>query len=276
MGSRREQKGAALLRVGRVEADGETHFCEPDGEGVRLLEGSIAAGFTSGSRRLRDGEYRQLSPVQPGKILVVLGAFPRGGSREEARRTEPKFAAKLPSVVISAGEEIVVPREIGDLVTVEPELAVVIGRRIRRCSPDEALDAVLGYTCFNDVTHLPYIREEGDFLRAKSIDTFGPCGPWIVTGIDEAEVAAGLAIAAYVNDEVVHTGNTADFTHTVGEVLSEATRYHTLEPGDLISLGTPLDPATATIGDTVRIEVDAIGSLTNPVVGEGRDERARP
>jgi 2-keto-4-pentenoate hydratase/2-oxohepta-3-ene-1,7-dioic acid hydratase in catechol pathway len=264
------------MLVGRIEASGEVHFCAPDGDGVRLLDGSIAQGFELGESRLEPGEYRQLSPVEPGKILVVLGAFPRDQSREQARLSAPKFAAKLTSTVIAPGDEIVVPDEIGEAVTVEPELAVVIGTRVRRCTPDEALAAVFGYTCFNDATHLPFIREEGDFLRAKSIDTFGPCGPWIDTDLDEREISAGLAITAHVNGEVVHTGNTSEFTHSVAEVVSEASRFHTLEPGDLISLGTPLDPAVASVGDTVRIEVEKVGSLANPIVAEaGRTEGPR-
>jgi 2-keto-4-pentenoate hydratase/2-oxohepta-3-ene-1,7-dioic acid hydratase in catechol pathway len=248
-----------------VEAGGEIHFCEPDGDGVRLLDGSIARGFTRGSRTLGAGEYRRLSPVQPGTILVVLGAFRHDNA-------VPEFAAKLPSAVIAPGAEIVVPPEIGDAVTVEPELAVVIGTRVRRGSLDDALAAVFGYTCFNDVTHLPFLREHGDLLRAKSIDTFGPCGPWIDTDLTERDVHAGLALTAYVNDVLVHTGNTKEFTHRVGEVVSEATRYYTLEPGDVISLGTPPGPALAEVGDTVRIEVEKLGSLTNPVVAGGSDE----
>src|SRR5262245_16668426 len=103
------------VRLGRVEAGGEIHFCEPDGDGVRVLDGSIAKGFTRGSQRLATGTYRQLSPVQPGKVLVVLGAF-----RPDPA---PEFAAKLPSAVIAPGAAIVVPPEIGEDVTVEPELA---------------------------------------------------------------------------------------------------------------------------------------------------------
>jgi 2-keto-4-pentenoate hydratase/2-oxohepta-3-ene-1,7-dioic acid hydratase in catechol pathway len=255
------------LRVGRVEAGGEIHYCEPNGDGVRLLDGSIAQGFTRRPQRLRVGQYRQLSPVQPGTILVVLGAFRPDGV--------PEFAAKLPSTVIAPGAEIVVPPEIGDAVTVEPELAVVIGTRIRRASPADALAAVFGYTCFNDVTHLSFLREHGDFLRAKSIDTFGPCGPWIDTDITERDVDAGLAIAAYVNDVLVHTGNTNEFTHPVGEVVSEAARYYTLDPGDVISLGTPPNPAIAKVGDTVRIEIEKVGSLTNLIIAGGSEAGTR-
>jgi 2-keto-4-pentenoate hydratase/2-oxohepta-3-ene-1,7-dioic acid hydratase in catechol pathway len=249
------------MRIGRVEVGGEIHCCEPDGDGVRLLDGSIARGFTRASRTLGAGEFRTLSPVQPGKLLVVLGAF-------RPDQPVPELAAKLPSAVIGPGAAIVVPPEIGDVVSVEPELAVVIGARVRRAAPDDALAAVFGFTCFNDVTHLPFLRDDGDILRAKSIDTFGPCGPWIDTEITARDVESGLALTAYVNDVLVHTGNTKEFTHRVGAVVSEASRYCTLEPGDVISLGTPPGPALATVGDTVRIEVERIGSLTNPVVAE--------
>ncbi len=271
----RPERRGQTLRVGRVEAGGQIHFCAPDGDGVRLLDGSIARGFGSGSQRLGPGAYRQLSPLQPGTILVVLGAFRRDPVLEGADQTAPEFAAKLPSVVIAPGDAIVVPPEIGDAVTIEPELAVVIGKRARRCSPDEGLAAVFGYTCFNDVTHLPFIREHGDLLRAKSIDTFGPSGPWIDTDLTATDIDAGLAITAYVNDVLVHSGNTKEFTHRVGAVVSEASRYYTLEPGDLISLGTPPDPAIAKVGDTVRIEVEKVGSLTNPVVAERREDGNR-
>src|SRR5262249_42210001 len=97
------------VRVGRVESGGEIHFCEPDGDGVRILGGSIAQGFTRGSQRLAAGTYRELSPVQPGKILVVLGAF-----RPDPT---PEFAAKLPSALIAPGAAIEVPPEIGEAVT---------------------------------------------------------------------------------------------------------------------------------------------------------------
>jgi 2-keto-4-pentenoate hydratase/2-oxohepta-3-ene-1,7-dioic acid hydratase in catechol pathway len=255
------------VRLGRIEIGGEIRFCEPDGEGVRVLEGTITDGFTRSARRVPGGEGRMLTPVQPRKILVVLGAFPGRRTREEARRSPPRFAAKLVSTLLAQGEPVVVPAEIGESVTIEPELAVVIGRRLRRCTPDEAPAGIFGYTCFNDVTHLPYIREESDFLRAKSVDTFGPMGPWVETGLEESEVQAGLGIRGLVNGIVVHTGNTADFTHSVGEVVSEASRFYTLDPGDIISLGTPPSPATARVGDTVRVEIDGVGSLTNTLEG---------
>jgi 2-keto-4-pentenoate hydratase/2-oxohepta-3-ene-1,7-dioic acid hydratase in catechol pathway len=256
------------MRLGRVEVAGKILYCEAVEGGVRLLTGSLETGFQQTTDQLSDGTYRLLSPVQPGKILVVLGAFPRGQTRDEARAVPPKFAAKLPSTVIANGEPVVIPAEIGPAVTIEPELAVVIGFPARRLSPEQAPTAVLGYTCFNDVTHLPFIREQADFLRAKSADTFGPMGPWIDTSLTEPDVTAGLAIRASVNGAVVHTGNTAEFTHRVSEVVSEASRFYSLQPGDVISLGTPLDPMTASIGDSVSVEVERLGSLTNRLAAE--------
>jgi 2-keto-4-pentenoate hydratase/2-oxohepta-3-ene-1,7-dioic acid hydratase in catechol pathway len=256
------------MRVGRIEVAGEVRYCEPVEGGVRFVEGSPESGFTPGSGQVPDGGYRFLSPVDPAKILVVLGGFPRNQSRDEARRTPPKFAAKLPSTVIAHRDRVVVPTEIGSTVTLEPELAVVMGHRARRCTPAQAASAILGFTCFNDVTHLPFIRQEADFLRAKSVDTFGPLGPWIETDLDKDDVEKGLEIRALINGAIVHVGNTADFTHRVEEVVSEASRYYSLDPGDVISLGTPLDPVTAMVGDTVCVEVDRVGSLVNFLVRE--------
>jgi 2-keto-4-pentenoate hydratase/2-oxohepta-3-ene-1,7-dioic acid hydratase in catechol pathway len=256
------------MRIGRVDVAGEVLYCEAVEGGVRRLTGSPESGFEQTAEQLSDGTYRLLSPVQPGKILVVLGAFPRGQTRQGARTVAPKFAAKLPSALIADGEQVVVPPEIGTAVTIEPELALVIGVHARRLSWEQGAAALLGFTCFNDVTHLPFIREQADFLRAKSVDTFGPMGPWIDTSVTEEDVTAGLAIRASVNGSVVHKGNTAEFTHRVGEVVSEASRFYSLQPGDVISLGTPLDPVTARVGDTVCVEVEGLGSLTNRVVSE--------
>jgi 2-keto-4-pentenoate hydratase/2-oxohepta-3-ene-1,7-dioic acid hydratase in catechol pathway len=257
------------VRIGRIETAGEVRYCEPSGDGVRLLSGTPETGFDPDPGRLAPGQFRLLSPVQAGKILVVLGGFPRGQDAAEARAVPPKFAAKLPSSLIAHGDTVIIPEEIGTAVTIEPELAVVIGSRTRRCPPAKAMLAILGFTCFNDITHMPFIRQESDFLRAKSSDTFGPLGPWIETELQEEDLIAGLRIRAFVNGVEVHAGNTADFIHPVSDVVSEASRYYTLEPGDIISLGTPLDPVTASIGDTVRVEVERVGSLVNHLVGEG-------
>ncbi len=256
------------MRIGRaLTADG-VHFCQPEEDGIRLLDGGFDGGFRPGDRLVPGGRFRLLSPVRPGKVLVVLGAFPKEGSKEEARRIPPRFAAKLSSTVVAPGDEVVVPSEIGDAVTIEPELAVVIGSPIRRATPGDVSEAILGYTCMNDVTHLPFIREQGDFLRAKSPDTFGPLGPWVETGVSEDDVGGGLEIRAVVDDELVPGGNTRHFTHRVAEVVSEASRYYTLEPGDVISLGTPPEPVTARVGQVMRIEVEGVGSLENPLVRE--------
>ncbi|MDA8044066.1 MAG: fumarylacetoacetate hydrolase family protein [Actinomycetota bacterium] len=256
------------MRIGRVATADGIRYCRPEGEGVRLLAGAFGSGLRPDDQLLPAGAFRLSSPVQPAKVLVVLGAFPRDGDREAARATPPRFAAKLPSALTAAGDDVIVPAEIGDAVTIEPELAVVIGAPLRRATPAEAADAVLGYTCMNDVTHLPYIREHGDFLRAKSVDTFGPLGPWIETGITEEDISAGLTIRAFVDGRLVHAGDTRDFTHCIGEVVSEASRFYTLEPGDVISLGTPLDPVTARVGNTVVVEVERVGALENRLVAE--------
>ena len=142
---------------------------------------------------------------------------------------------------------------------------MVIGQTVKDATPAEASAAIFGYTCFNDVTLLDAIYNGGDYLKAKSLDTFGAIGSWVTTDVTEKKIAAGLSLRAFVNDELVHEGNTSLFTHSVAETVSEASRLCSLYPGDLISLGTPPNPAPIQRGDVVRIEVESVGSVINPV-----------
>jgi 2-keto-4-pentenoate hydratase/2-oxohepta-3-ene-1,7-dioic acid hydratase in catechol pathway len=159
----------------------------------------------------------------------------------------------------------VIPSWVESGIFAEPEIAVVIGKTVKDASVEEASAAIFGYTAFNDVTLLDAIRNGGDYLKAKSLDTFGAIGSWVTTDVTEKEIEAGLSLRAFVNDEVVHEGNTKFFTHSVAETVSTASQLCTLFPGDLISLGTPPNPAPIDRGDTVRIEVESVGSVISPV-----------
>jgi 2-keto-4-pentenoate hydratase/2-oxohepta-3-ene-1,7-dioic acid hydratase in catechol pathway len=239
-------------------------YCEIGEDFVAIIEGDIfSESHDVGPRRhLKNVEL--LMPIQPSKLLVVLGAFPGARTLEEARAQPPKFAAKLISSMIANHEAVVIPSWVESGIFAEPEIAVVIGQTIKDASPQEASAAIFGYTAFNDVTLLDAFRN-GDALKAKSLDTFGAIGSWVTTDVTEKEIGAGLSLRAFVNDEVMHEGDTRFFTHSVAETVSAASRLCTLFPGDLISLGTPPDPAPIDRGDTVRIEVESVGSVISPV-----------
>jgi 2-keto-4-pentenoate hydratase/2-oxohepta-3-ene-1,7-dioic acid hydratase in catechol pathway len=253
------------MKFGRMNTEDGAKYCEIGEDYVAVITGDIFSDhYDVGPHRTSEG-VELLMPIQPSKLLVVLGAFPGARTLEEARSQPPKFAAKLISAMIANHEDVVIPGWVEAPIYAEPEVAVVIGQRVKDATPEEASAAIFGYTAFNDLTLLDAIWNGGDYLKAKSLDTFGTIGSWVTTDVTEKEIEAGLSLRAFVNDEAAHEGNTKFFTHSVAEVVSTASRLCTLFPGDLISLGTPPDPAPLARGDTVRIEVESVGSVSNPV-----------
>jgi 2-keto-4-pentenoate hydratase/2-oxohepta-3-ene-1,7-dioic acid hydratase in catechol pathway len=157
----------------------------------------------------------------------------------------------------------------------EAELGVVIGERVRNVSQENALEAVRGYICLNDVSARDLQFSDGQWTRGKSADTFCPVGPHLVPAAEVPDPQA-LAIRCLLNGEVMQDSTTANMIFTVAEVISYATATMTLEPGDLIATGTPAGvgvfrnpPVLLKDGDEVTIEIEGLGALTNPVRAEG-------
>jgi 2-keto-4-pentenoate hydratase/2-oxohepta-3-ene-1,7-dioic acid hydratase in catechol pathway len=157
----------------------------------------------------------------------------------------------------------VLPR-ISDNVQHEAELAVVIGKRCRNVSAAEARAYVAGFTCLNDVTARDIQRAETQFTRAKSFDTFCPIGPWIIEGMPQGD----RAVRCRVNGELRQDGNTAHMIHDPASLVAFVSRVMTLEPGDVISTGTPAGVSQILAGQTVEIEIEGVGVLSNPVRNE--------
>jgi 2-keto-4-pentenoate hydratase/2-oxohepta-3-ene-1,7-dioic acid hydratase in catechol pathway len=212
-------------------------------------------------------------PLRPGKV-VAIGLNYRDHAREAGIElpTRPLVFAKFPSSVIGPGEEIVIDRALTERVDWEVELAVVIGQRLRDESPESALRGVFGYTVGNDVSGRDAQFADGQWVRAKSFDTFCPLGPEIVTPDELGDVQA-LGLRTRVNGELVQDSNTGEMVFGVAELLAFCSRSFTLEPGDVLLTGTPwgcgefMDPKRSlAAGDVVEVEVDGIGTLRNPVV----------
>jgi 2-keto-4-pentenoate hydratase/2-oxohepta-3-ene-1,7-dioic acid hydratase in catechol pathway len=213
---------------------------------------------------------------RPGKIVCV-GHNYRAHIAEigAALPAEPLLFGKFANTVIGPGEPIVLPRE-ATHVDAEAELAVVIGRTVRRVSPERALDAVAGYLCANDVSARNLQYGDGQWTRGKGFDTFCPVGP----GDEPVPVStlgdgSGLRVVQRLNGEVFQDGNTRDLVFDVRYLVAYASAVFTLEPGDLILTGTPAgvgwarDPRLSLQdGDVVEVEIEGIGTLTNPVVAE--------
>src|SRR5438093_5029141 len=241
--------------------------------GESLLSALLSAA--DDGRIARDGrplaELQLLAPVpHPGKV-VAIGRNYRGHAAEE--NVEPPPApprlARFPSSVAGPGEHTGWDPKLTVNVDYEAELAVVIGRRARRLSRDQAAGAILGYTCLNDVSARDLQFGDGQWTRGKSLDTFCPMGPLVVT-VDELGDAGGLAIRCLVNGEERQSAKTTDLFYGVAAIVSHCSQAFTLEPGDVIATGTPggvgafrKPPVWLSDGDEVVVEIERIGRLVN-------------
>jgi len=217
-------------------------------------------------------EIELLAPLpRPGKIFGI-GLNYRDHAEEtgNAIPTVPMVFSKAVTAVVGPGQAIVIPPA-SSAIDYEGELAVVIGRTARRVAAAEALDYVAGYTILNDVTARDYQTRSGHCM-GKSFDTFAPMGPAIVTG-DEIRDPGELELRTIVSGEQMQHSNTRHLIFDVATLIEYISAGVTLEPGDVISTGTPAgvgvrrDPKRyLRAGDSVRIEIDGIGALENPVV----------
>jgi 2-keto-4-pentenoate hydratase/2-oxohepta-3-ene-1,7-dioic acid hydratase in catechol pathway len=208
---------------------------------------------------------------RPGKIVCV-GLNYRDHAEEQGvpLPEAPLLFAKWENALIGPGEPIVIP-PIVTKCDYEAELGVVIGSRVRDVSVENALEAVAGYICLNDVSARDLQFADGQWTRGKSPDTFCPVGPRLVQR-DEIPDPQNLAIRAVLNGETRQESTTANMVFGVADLIAFITRTITLEPGDLIATGTPAGvgafrdpPAFMQPGDEITIEIEGLGSLTNPV-----------
>jgi 2,4-didehydro-3-deoxy-L-rhamnonate hydrolase len=211
---------------------------------------------------------------RPGKIVCV-GLNYRDHAEEQGvdLPTAPLLFAKWQNTLIGPGEPIVIP-PIVTKCDYEAELGVVIGVRVRDVSAENALEAVAGYICVNDVSARDLQFADGQWTRGKSPDTFCPVGPRLVPR-DEIEDPQALAIRCIVNGETLQDSSTSQMIFSVAEIIAYVTRVITLERGDLIATGTPAgvgvfrDPKVLLQdGDEVSVEIEGLGTLTNPVEKE--------
>ena len=242
------------------------------------------AGSAGADARLSPADVTLCAPVpRPPKILCLAGNYQAhitegGGSEVAKQRTTPRVFMKPHTVVNRPGGTIVLP-DISTQIDWELELAAVIGTRAKEVAPEHGLDYVAGYTIFNDVSARSLVIAEGrdpregdrwfDWLNGKWPDTFGPMGPCLVTR-DDVPDPQTLDMKLWVNDQLHQDGNTSQMIFTVAELVAFCSRLMTLVPGDIISTGTPAGVGSGkgiflNEGDVVRGQIDAIGTLSNPV-----------
>ena len=240
---------------------------------LTALRGAARSADATG----RPGEIdprRRIAPVpRPGKVIAV-GLNYHDHVAEQGGKVKvpdsPVLFAKFPTSVIGDGATVEWDPRLTDAVDLEAELGVVIGRTARRVNERHALEHVLGYTVINDVSarDLQYLDKQ--FVRAKSLDTFCPMGPALVTA-DEIADPSSLGIRSFRNGQVMQESNTSNLIFSVPFLISFCSQAFTLEPGDVIATGTPAgvgffrEPKILMgEGDVMAVEIDGIGRLTNP------------
>jgi 2-keto-4-pentenoate hydratase/2-oxohepta-3-ene-1,7-dioic acid hydratase in catechol pathway len=238
-------------------------------DGLLAAVSAAAEGEPGDAVPLRD--VRLLAPLsRPGKLVAVGRNYREHAAEEGATLpSAPVLFTKYPSSITGPGSEIRWRAADTSQVDYEAELGVVIKRRTRDVSVEDALDSVFGYTCLNDVSARDMQVQDGQWVRAKSLDTFCPMGPWIVTG-DEIPDPGRLSIRCTVNGDVRQDASTADLIHGVDELIAFCSRFFTLEPGDVIATGTPggvgafrVPPVFLADGDVVAVSIEGIGTLEN-------------
>ena len=260
------------MKLARFMASGRVGIGRVEDDTLLELEGDdiLRAGPATG-RRLALDSVRLLAPVQPSKVLAVGWNYVgHAAELEELQPADPLVFLKAPSAVIGPGEPIVRPGFSSKL-SYEGELAAVIGRRCTNLAEDEALGAIFGWTCGNDVTDRDIQKAEVQYARSKSFDTFCPLGPWVETDFDFRMAI----IETRVNGALVQAGTTELMIHKIPKLLAWASRAITFEPGDVILTGTPKGVGLIEPGDLVEVTIPGIGTLTNSVVTERRLEPTR-
>jgi 2-keto-4-pentenoate hydratase/2-oxohepta-3-ene-1,7-dioic acid hydratase in catechol pathway len=221
-------------------------------------------------------QARLLAPVpRPGK-LICIGLNYRDHAAESNLKIpeRPVVFSKFTTSVVAPGEPVILPAT-SQQVDYEAELAVVIGRRTKSVSSRRALEYVLGYTVFNDVSARDFQFADGQWQRGKSCDTFAPMGPAIVT-TDDVSDPHKLSIELRLNGKTMQNSNTDQLIFGVPELISFLSATITLEPGDVIATGTPAGvgfarqpPVFLKDGDVMEVEIEKLGKLTSPVIAAG-------
>lgn len=266
-------------------------FLETGEHGLNLARKVLAWVAGSGIATAPLASVRLVAPIpRPPKLLALAGNYQEhivegGGTAVDKTKVVPMLFMKPSTTLLGPGQPLVLPGCVSEKVDWELEIAVVIGRRAKYVSAETALEHVAGYTILNDISSRTLEITRGraesrprdlffDWLNGKWQDGFGLMGPYLVTR-DEIPDPQNLRLRLSVNGETRQDGSSAHMIFTIAETIAWASKLFTLEPGDVIATGTPSGVGSATntflkAGDTLRAEVDGLGTLVNPVVDEAR------
>lgn len=245
----------------------------PDAAGI--IEGNLFGDYKITNRKAQI--VKLLAPLVPVNILALGINYKKHGDETGISYPEqPILFLKATSSIVGHEGPIALPAAGSDHVDYEAELAVIIGKRAKNIRPAQALDYIMGYTCANDVSarDWQFDKQKKQWARGKSFDTFCPLGPWIVTK-DEIADPDNLGISAVLNGKIIQESTTAQMIFHIREIISNLSKSMTLLPGTVILTGTPdgvgftrEPPLFLKEGDTISVEIEKIGTLTNKVIRE--------
>jgi 2-keto-4-pentenoate hydratase/2-oxohepta-3-ene-1,7-dioic acid hydratase in catechol pathway len=248
------------MRIVRVQYQQKTFYAALLDEAVQPLNKDLGL-----DTHIPLQEITLLAPVMPTKVVcIALNYHSHAQEMGMSVPQQPVIFFKPPSAVISTGQPIILPSQSKE-VHFEAELAVIMGKTSRNISPSEVAGHIFGYSCANDVTARDLQQTDGLYGRAKGFDTFLPIGPWIETEVEDPN---NLTLKTTVNEELLQEGNTKDMIFPPAELISYISQIMTLFPGDVVLTGTPPGVGPLHSGDEVRILIDQVGVLINPVLSQ--------
>lgn len=253
-----------VSRYARFQAGTTVAYGVIEGEKITQIEGDLFGSWKKTSNTFDLKSVKLLVPTQPSQVLAMAGNY-----KSHLKNTPvpekfqiPQAFFKSPSCLIPDGAEVVIPPGTNN-VHFEAELVVVIGKLAKNVPEEKALDYVFGVTCGNDISARDWQKNDIQWWRAKGSDTFGPCGPIIVSGINYDD----LRVQMRVNGKVLQDQSSKDLIHSVSKTVSFLSQHITLHPGDLIYTGTPGETSAIKPGDVMEVDVAGIGVLKNKVAG---------
>jgi len=251
------------MRYLRFAHDDGAAYGRLEGDLIRVIEGDLFGAYKVTERTVPLGAVRVLVPCLPTKIIAIgVNYKDHAAEFKKDLPEEPLIFLKPPSAVLAPEEAIVYPEGVTRRVDYEGELAVVIRKRGRSLTPEQAAAVILGYTCCNDVTARDLQKKDGQWSRAKGFDTFCPLGPVIATELDPSQ----LRIETRLNGEVKQDAPVSSMIFDVPTLISHVSKVMTLMPGDVLTTGTPSGVGPMKPGDVVEVRIEGIGTLRNRVV----------
>jgi len=248
-----------VVKYARFKTGTDVHYGVVEGDKVRVISGVPWEPHTKSDRLYAMADVKLLAPVESKKVLALAGNY-ASHMAGQPLFTKPELFFKLPTSIAGPGDDVVIPKGTED-VHYEAELVLVIGKRAKNITAEQAPAHIAGITCGNDISARDWQKNDRQWWRAKGCDTFGPIGPYLVTGLNPDN----LLLEMRVNGESKQKERTSDLLFKSAEIVSFVSRHVTLEPGDTIFTGTPQKTTAIKPGDVMEVEIEGIGVLRNKV-----------